>query len=431
MDLLCPCGRDTIRLRLPDDTDVYASAYPEPKAPADAIVLGAVREPVSGPGLRDALARRGPGDVVIVVSDITRPIPYAAFLPQLLAEIESAAVPRGDILLLVAAGMHRPSTPAERVEMFGPDAATRYRIEDHQAGNDAGLVELPGRSASGARIRLNRRFVEAGFRLVTGLVEPHFMAGFSGGRKAVLPGLAALDAIRNFHGAAFLSDPRARNGNLDGNPLHAEALSVARRAGVDFSLNIVLDGARRVTAAFAGGLEPAHDAACAFVRRCACRPVRREADVVVTSCGGYPLDATFYQCVKGLVACLPAVRPGGTIVAFGGCAEGVGSPAYADLMKRYTGRWREFLDDIRQPGVFTMDQWEFQMQTRALERVGEARLHFVTDGLRAETLATLSLTGHAVPPGGVGPAVQALLDRLLAGGAAAAALPEGPYGVPV
>ncbi len=430
MDVSFLNGRDMVRLRLPEGADVYAATYPEPAAPPDALVLCAVRGPLGAAPLPDALARRRPGDVAVIVSDFTRPIPYATFLPQLLAEIEAAGVPRGEILVLVATGMHRPSTPAERVEMFGPEVPNRYRIEDHRAEDEAGLAELPGRSASGARIRLNRRFVEAGFRLVTGLVEPHFMAGFSGGRKAVFPGLAALDAICNFHGAAFLDDARARNANLAGNPLHEEALSVAQLAGVDFSLNLVLDGARHVTAAFAGRLEPAHDAACDFVRGCACRPVRREADLVVTSSGGYPLDATFYQCVKGLVGCLPVVRPGGTIVAFGGCSEGVGSPAYAALLARYAGRWKEFLDDIRRPGAFEKEQWEFQMQTRVLEKVGEARLHFVTDSIPAATLATMSVTGHAAPTGGVGPAVQSLLDKLLADGGTVAALPEGPYCVP-
>jgi nickel-dependent lactate racemase len=425
------CGRGEVVLRLPASAEVFASSFPAPAGPAEGIVLRAVREPLGAPPLREALARRRPGDVAVVVSDVTRPIPYASFLPALLAEIESAGVPRGRILVLVATGMHRPSTAAERVEMFGPDVPARYRVEDHRAEDEAGLADLPGRSASGARVRLDRRFVEAGFRLVTGLVEPHFMAGFSGGRKAVCPGLAGLDTIRQFHGAAFLADPLARNANLKENPLHAEALSVARLAGVDFTANVVLDGVRRVVRAFAGGLEPAHDAACAFVRACACRPVTRPADVVVTSGGGYPLDATFYQCVKGFVSCLPAVRPGGTVVAFGGCAEGIGGPEYAGLLARYAGRWRAFLEDIRQPDAFTRDQWEFQMHARALERVGESGLHFVTDGLPAAALANLSVTGHAAPAGGVGPAVQELLDRALAGDQTVAAFPEGPYCVPV
>jgi len=424
-------GRDEFDLRIPDNAEVFVSTYPAATAPAADLVLEAVRAPLGAPSLYAALSSRRPGDVVIVVSDFTRPIPYHSFLPELLIEIESAGVLRSEILILIATGMHRPSTEAERQEMFGSEVVDRYRIEDHRAEDDAGLVPIPGRSASGAEIRLNHHFVKAGFRIVTGLVEPHFMAGFSGGRKGVCPGLSSLDTIRNFHGEPFLADPRATNAVLSGNPLHEESLSVAQLAGIDFTLNIVLDKTRRIVQAFAGGLEPAHEAACAFVRTCAVRPVLRPADIVVTSSGGYPLDVTFYQCVKGFVSCLPAVQKGGTIIAFGGCAEGIGSPEYSDLLRRYSGRWREFLADIRNPGVFTKDQWELQMQARALDKVGPQGLHFITDGLTQAALDTLTVTGHPAILGEVGPVVQQILDRVLVAGATLAVFPEGPYCVPL
>jgi len=430
MKVMALAGRDEIPLRIPDKAEVFVSAYPVQIKPAVALVLDAVRAPLEAPPLPAALSARRPGDVVIVVSDATRPIPYRDFLAPLLAEIASSGVPRSEILILVATGMHRPSTVAERREMFGEEVVERYRIEDHRAEDNLGLAAVAGRSASGSIIRLNRRFVEAGFRLVTGLVEPHFMAGYSGGRKGVCPGLASLETVRNFHGAKFLSDPRAANAVLSGNPLHEEALSVARAAGVDFSLNVVLDRNRRVVRAYAGALEPAHEAACAFVRTCAVWPVRHPADVVLTGSGGYPLDATFYQCVKGFVSCLPAVREGGMIIAFGGCAEGVGSREYADLLKKYAGRFPDFLADIRQPGVFTKDQWELQMQARALAKVGQKGLHFATDGLSAETLASLTVTGHAAGRGKLGSTIQAVLDEALAAGGRLAVFPEGPYCVP-
>jgi lactate racemase len=425
------CGRDEIAVGVPDDAQVYASCFPEPAGPASDLVLAAARGPIGSAPLKQSLAARREGDVVIAVSDITRPIPYAAFLPALLAEIESAGVPRGEILLLIATGMHRPSTEAERVEMFGADVAANYRIDDHRAEDEPGLAELPNTTWSGATVKLNRRFVDAGFRIVTGLVEPHFMAGFSGGRKSVCPGLASLDTVRNFHGEAFLSNVAARNGQLHGNPLHEEALSVARMVGVDFALNVVLDKARHVVSAFAGDLEAAHDAACQAAAACACRPVERPADVVLTSCGGYPLDATFYQCVKGMVGCLPAVREGGTIIVFGGCSEGVGSAEYAGMMKAYAGRWKQFLDDIKKPGVFVRDQWELQMQCRALAKVGEAGLHFVTDGLPTDELGQLSVTPHPAAPGDVASVVQGVIDAALAGGGSVAVFPEGPYCVAV
>jgi len=430
MNVQAPAGRDEIVLRIPDNAELYVSAYPVTTKPAVGLILEAIRTPIGTPPLLTALAARRPGDVVVVVSDFTRPIPYGDFLAPLLAEIASSGIPRSEILVLVATGMHRPSTVAERREMFGEEVVERYRIEDHRAEDNIGLAAVAGRSASGATIRLNRRFVEAGFRIVTGLVEPHFMAGFSGGRKAVCPGLSSLETVRNFHGAEFLADPKATNAILSGNPLHEESLSVARAAGVDFCLNVVLDKTRRLVRAYAGALEPAHEAACAFVRTCAVWPVRRPADIVLTGCGGYPLDATFYQCVKGFVSCLPAVREGGTIIAFGSCAEGVGSREYADLLKKYAGRFDDFLTDIKQPGVFTKDQWELQMQARALKKVGQEGLHFVSDGLSAEILAGLTVTGHPAERGKLGPAVQAVLDEILSGGGRLAVFPEGPYCVP-
>ena len=420
-----------VTLDLSPHTQVYAPAYPAPRDRAAALVAEAIRAPIGCHSLSDCLAARRRGEVVIVVSDATRPIPYAAFLPELLEEVEAAGVARSDILLLIATGMHRPSTPAERRTMFGEHVVAHYRIEDHRAEDEADLVTVPGRSASGAAIRLNRRFVEAGFRLITGLVEPHFMAGFSGGRKTICPGLASLDSVRNFHGAAFMADSRSCNGNLADNPLHAESRSVARLCPPDFTLNVVLDRSRRIVRAFAGELENAHAAACDFVRGCACPSVLQPADVVVTSSGGHPLDATFYQCVKGFVSCLPAVRPGGTIIAFGGCSEGVGGPEYHSLMRRWAGRWQDFLEDIRLPGVFTKDQWQFQMHTRTLKKIGVENLHFVSDKLPAATLGELSVTGHPAAPGQVGELVGELVRRSLGPGRTLAVFPEGPYCAPI
>lgn len=424
------CDTDSINLRVPDDAVVYESRFPAPAAPASETVMEAIRNPVGTPPLAESLRSRRSGKVVIVVSDITRPVPYPSFLAELIEEIESAGVDGDQILILVATGMHRPTTPAEQREMLG-EVAEDYRVVNHDATDDANLVELPGKSWAGADVRLDRRFMEAGFRIVTGLVEPHFMAGFSGGRKAVCPGLVALETVRQFHGHAFLSNPLARNGNLEGNPLHLEALSVARMAGVDFSLNVVMNRERRVVGAFAGELQAAHGAACSFAADCACRTVTEPADVVVTSSGGYPLDATFYQCVKGFVSCLPAVRPRGTIVAFGGCSEGVGSTAYDSLMERYSGRWRSFLEDIKQPDYFVKDQWQFQFHARALRKVGQDRLHFVTPGLPQETLDYLSVNGYAVNGGRVKAVLQELVDAAVADDATVAVLSEGPYCAPV
>ncbi|MDI6809134.1 MAG: nickel-dependent lactate racemase [Candidatus Eisenbacteria bacterium] len=420
-----------VEVTVPDGATVYSSSYPRPPAPPNDIVMEAIRNPIGSQALGTMLKKRRPGDVVIVVSDITRPIPYARFLKAMIEEIVSAGVPREEILILIGTGTHRPSSAAERRGMFGEEICSSYRILDHKADDDSELVELEGKSWSGSRIKLNRHLVRAGFRIITGLVEPHFMAGFSGGRKAICPGLVSMEMLRSFHGYEFLANPLAQNGQLDDNPCHLEALSVARSTGVDFTLNIVLNQKRQIVRTFAGELDASHRAACDSVRTYACPKVEFEHDVVLTSCGGYPLDTTFYQCVKGMVSCLPAVKDGGAVISLGSCSEGVGSPDYRAMMFEYSGRWREFLNHIRANPEVRKDQWELQMQARALEKVGDGNLYFATEGLATDEVNKLSMRAVRVRDCGVRTAVQELLDRLVGKETSLAVIPEGPYCTPI
>jgi lactate racemase len=424
------CGTDRVQINVPEDSVLYKSAFPSNQTSAFELIRDALSRPIGKEPLSIALQSRKKGDVVIVVSDITRPIPYSSFLQVLFKELDDAGVKKEEVLILIATGMHRPSTDLERRSMFGEEAMS-YRMIDHFADNENELLKLDGQSWSGAPVKLNKHYVNAGFKIITGLVEPHFMAGYSGGRKSVCPGLADLGTLRNFHGYSFLSNPLARNGNLEGNPLHQEALSIARFAGVDYSLNVVLDNERNVAAAFAGSLEAAHQQACLFVKTCSCREVTNRADIVITSSGGYPLDATFYQCVKGMVSCLPAVKEGGTILAFGGCSEGVGSEEYCSVMKRYSGRWEAFLAAIANEKCFTKDQWQFQMHTRALNKVGLANLHFLSHRLDSAQIEMLSVTGHALRNETISKRLQTLFDSMYTEGMTVALFPEGPYCVPI
>ncbi|MDZ7317217.1 MAG: nickel-dependent lactate racemase [candidate division KSB1 bacterium] len=419
--------KTTIEINVPDDATVLRTTYPPPSATAAELVLQACKRPIAGPTLSEALSRRRKGEVVIVVSDVTRPIPYSSFLPQLLNRLHEEGASKEEICLLIATGMHRPSTSEERSAMFGEDIAGNYRILDHDASADD-LVQLPAKSRSGASIRLNRRFVQAGFRLITGLVEPHYMAGFSGGRKAVCPGLASLETLQRFHGYAMLADPHSTAARLDDNPCHLEALSVAQAAGVDFSINVVLNEARRVVAAFAGELDAAHRQACRFVEAHAA-PKVKEHDVVVTCSAGYPLDTTFYQCTKSFVCALPAVKPQGVVLTVGGCREGIGSREYQEILFRYADDWRQFLSDIAATDRVIKDQWQHQMHTRALAKIGRENILFFTDALPQEVLEKLSVNGRAVTS--VAAALQAEIDRLAAEKRSFCVIPEGPYCTPV
>jgi nickel-dependent lactate racemase len=424
-------GHSELELLLPEHTTFFEPSFPKSSLPNAEVVRNSWENPTSGAPLLTAIRNRRSGNVVIVVSDITRPIPYHTFLPQLINTLLNAGVPQNEIRLLVATGMHRPSRPDEHVTMFGAEIANSLHIEDHRAEDPTALKETGEQSHSGNPITLNRSYCDAGFRLVTGLVEPHFMAGFSGGRKAICPGLASLATVRNFHGYPFLANPLALNANLAGNPLHQESLSVAKAVPPDFTINVVLNASRRLSAAFSGELEHSHAAACNFVRQHACPQIHQPFDAVITSSGGAPLDLTFYQCVKGFVSALPAVRPGGRILAFGDASEGVGSPEYEEVMLRFSHDWRAFLDEIQRPGIFTKDQWQFQMHARTLAKIGPENLLFFSHGIAPDTLQRLSVNARPSAPASVAASIQSEIDALSASGASIAAFPEGPYCVPI
>jgi nickel-dependent lactate racemase len=327
--------------------------------------------------------------------------------------------------------MHRASTLQEKIYMFGQSVVDNYTIIDHCAENTDELITLPGTSWSGNEIKLNRHYVEAGFRILTGLVETHFMSGFSGGRKSVCPGLASLDTIQLFHGYHFLNHPNASNTILEDNPCHLENTSVAKACPADFLINIVLDQKKKINRFFSGEQFDSHETAVDYVKEKSCKTVEEFADVVVTSCGGYPLDDTFYQCVKGFVNCLPALKENGEIIAFGGCSEGAGSREYEQLMKKYSFRQDDFLNDIKSGLFFVKDQWQLQMHTRVLKKVGQSNLHFYTAGIPQDELRLLSVNAHAVHENVLEQSIQMQIDSLVASGKKFAVFPEGPYCSPI
>ena len=253
---------------------------------------------------------RGKRTACVVISDITRPVPNELLLNGILGVLEGYGIARDDILILIATGVHRPNLGDELVRLVGAGIAGQYRIENHYATELDQHTDL-GQTSRGTRALIDRRYCEADLKITTALVEPHLMAGYSGGRKAICPGLASLETMKIMHGPGILEHPNASPGVLDGNPFHEEALEIARMAGVDFIVNMALDEARQPVGVFAGELDAAHRRACAIVSQ-QTRVEVEPADIVVTSSAGAPLDATFYQAIKGPVGALSAVKPGGT-----------------------------------------------------------------------------------------------------------------------
>jgi nickel-dependent lactate racemase len=338
-------------------------------------------------------------------------------LRPVLDTLHSGGVPREKITVLIATGLHRPNEGDELVEVVGSYVAENYRVENHHGECREEHTYL-GESPRGVPIWIDRRYVAADLKITVGLIEPHFMAGFSGGRKLVCPGIAGVDTIRAWHSPGFLEHPKADCGILDGNPVHEENTWIARRAGCDFIVNVVIDDQRRPLKFVAGDMEAALLKGVEFVREIVTDSVPEPVDVVVTTGAGYPLDTTFYQSIKGLVGALPIVKQGGTIVIAAGLAEGIGSPSFQKCLKENPDL-DAFMQRITAGGYFVVDQWQLE---KLVSVVRKARVTYVTDGLPAEAFDGLHV--------GVAPSVErAVTDALDHHGrdATIAVIPKGPY----
>ncbi|MBN1808649.1 MAG: nickel-dependent lactate racemase [Planctomycetes bacterium] len=419
MKISLPYGRGTVPCDLPDGrvAGVLKTARTPPVRDPAGAVKAALLAPCGG-ALSPGNAARGKNGACVVISDVTRPVPYRVLLPPLLDMLENGAgLKREDILLLVATGLHRATTPGELDEMLGPDVAAGYRTANHDARDAVGHVRV-GVTGGGIPVDVDRRYVEAGYRITTSLVEPHFMAGFSGGRKAICPGISSADTIGLLHGAALLAEQGVETGRVAGNPVHGEMLEGALLAGVDFSVNVTVDSERRITGVFAGELGTCHEAACRFCAGTSSASLDSAADIVLTTSAGYPLDATFYQAVKGIVAAAPVVRQGGTIIIAAECGEGMGSAEFEEMVRGFEGR-EAFLERIGRGAGFTVDQWQLQMLLKVQCR---ARVLLVAGGVSQADVAPLGISLCRTVEDALSRAT-----RIHGEDSRVAAMPEGPY----
>jgi nickel-dependent lactate racemase len=414
-------GRSQLEIELPKQTlaagarvDVLEKQPVAPIADPEATLRAALAAPRGTPPLHELA--RGRRDAVIVVSDVTRPVPNAVLLPPILEALRRAGLPPEAIAIQVATGLHRPNTPAELEEMLGAELARSLRIVQHDARDAAAHADL-GTTSRGIPILLDRFYLERDFRILTGMIEPHLMAGYSGGRKALCPGLAATETMRAAHSPAIIED-RIGPGLLEGNPLHEALLEVMRRAGADFLVNVALDRERRIVGVFCGDPEAAHVEGMDFVERESHAALDEPADLVIVSGGGAPLDATFYQSIKGISTASCIVRPGGAMLLCAALSEGVGSASFEKLL-RETRSPEEFELRLADDAFFAIDQWMLQHLCQARRR---ARVLLYTDGLPLEAAGELLVEAVPTPEAGVERALAALGPR-----PRIAVLPQGPY----
>jgi len=416
-------GKGTYPLRLRDEWNV--SVIRKPAMPVLAkpgvAVDGALAQPVRSRALKECAARAR--SACILICDITRPVPNGLLLPRIVRTLLDGGLRAQDITVLVATGLHRPNEGAELAELVGdPWVLQTVRVQNHFARNDADHVML-GTTRAGTVVRLDRRFVEADLKVVTGLVEPHFMAGYSGGRKVIAPGIAHAETITTFHSARFMSHPQADNCVLEGNPLHREQLEIVSMLGEVLAVNVVLDEHRQLSFVNFGEVVDSHMQAVQFIQDYARVPVSRRFKTVVTSAAGYPLDKTYYQTVKGMVAPVDILEPGGNLIVLSECSEGMGSEEYVDAQRRLIEHGPDgFYRDIAAKSHADIDEWQTQMQLKPM-RAG--KVHLYAGGLPQ---AVRRLTGVNVVED-----VQETVERCVreSGDPAIAIIPEGPYVVPV
>jgi nickel-dependent lactate racemase len=401
-------GRAGTVVEVPDEAEVIMPRQLPPLADQ----AGAVREAVAArlSGLVDSMT-----DVVVVFPDLTRPMPNRTVLPPLLDELAARGVCDDHITLLCATGTHRQATAAEMEELLGPEIVARYQVIDHSAADDEHITVG---EVDGVPIRLLRRYVEATIRIITGFVEPHFFAGFSGGPKAVCPGLADTETILEAHHPRRIAYPGATFVTRHGNPVHDFVRAAVALAPPQLAVDVTINQTRQITAVFAGPMTETHNAACAFAEASAVQRVDAPFDVVVSTNGGHPLDRNLYQAVKGMAAAERIVARGGVIVMAAACGDGVPDDgAFAQLLAR--ADTPEQL--LNAKGGPALDVWQAQVLGRVLQA---AEVHMFSGGLTAETLRGAQL--H--PVSDLSAAVADALGRGAAAGRVAV-LPEGPLTV--
>jgi nickel-dependent lactate racemase len=410
-------ARTGLEVELPDERVerklAYKDAPPLPDPRADLARL--LAQPTGTPPLAQVAAGRT--DACIVICDITRPVPNQMILEPMLATLAEAGIPRHKITILVATGLHRPSTPDEIVEMVGAEIADRYQVVDHR-GQEINEHTYLGVSPRGVPIWIDSRYVRADLKITIGLIEPHLMAGFSGGRKLICPGIAALETVKVWHSPAFIEHPLADCGILEGNPVHEENTWIGRHTGCDFIVNVVIDAERRPLKFVAGDMEQAFLEGVAFVRQVVVDTVPEPVDIVVTSSAGYPLDTTFYQSIKGMTGALPIVKQGGTIILAASLDQGIGSPEFMGLFREHA-TLEGFVERILGQDYFVLDQWQLEELAKVRRK---AKVKVVSDGLAPEVLNGLFVESA--------PSVeQAVADSLAEYGPTAriAVIPKGPY----
>jgi nickel-dependent lactate racemase len=417
MNVKLAYGDGYLDLDLPAEQTTVISPMEQPGLPdEEGSFRDALEAPIGAGSLRERVSHGE--SLCIVFTDITRATPNERIIPWLLDYLRGCGVRREQVTLLNALGTHRPNTREELSKMLTPEVVREYRVLNHEPENPAALASV-GVTAAGAPALLNRHLLEAETRIITGFIEPHFFAGFSGGPKGIMPGVAGMETVVSNHGRRNIGSPNAAFGITKGNPLWEEMRDIALRAGPSFLINVTLNERRAITGVFAGDLIGAHEQGIEFVRKSAMQPVGELFDIVITTNSGYPLDQNLYQAVKGMSAGARIVKKGGAIIIAAECRAGIpdGSPYYQILTR---AKDPEDILAVIARETFP-EQWQSQVQA-LIQR--KARV-FIHSAMGDEAIRA----AHLLPA----PDIAAVVEKLQAEHVRPvriAVLPQGPLTIP-
>ena len=410
-------GREQLNVELPEKNVVKVLKIQPAAAledPMDA-VFDVLEDPIEAEPL--AAIAEGKKSACVVVCDSTRPVPNPAMLLPILQTLEDSGIDMSKITILIATGLRRTSTTDERHEIIGEDVMLRkFKVSDHNA-KKLHQHEYLGVTKGETPIWIDRRYLEAEVKILTGVIEPHSITGFSGGRKAICPGIAAADTVASCYSSKLLAHETVRPGCLDDNPVHAEQMEVARKAGCDFIVNVLLNQDHKISRVVGGHLNWAFQKGADIARKYLTDTVEKQVDIVVTSGGGAPFDRTWHQTIRGIVGALDILKPGGTIVVASACTEGVGSKEFEEIVDQFAtiGDFEKAIATREQPFV---EQWQLEELAKALRK---GKVKVVTGGVPAEVLQKFFVVPCATVE-------EAVLDALkeYGTGATIAVIPAGP-----
>ncbi len=405
-------GEKTADLKLPLSVPSLETKTLDALPNPEQAISSAISNPISSKPLREMVS--GKKTACVVISDFTRPVPNKVILPPLLKTLEQSGMAPQDITILIATGMHRPNLGKELENLVGRDIMERYPIENHYCRKSETYRKID--EIEGAPIEINTRYLDSDLKILTGLIEPHFYAGYSGGRKAILPGISSFETMKFMHSFEMINHSHVTNCLLDGNPFHEYGIRVAELARPHFILNVVINKERKIAGVFAGDYNAAHLAGCDLVSDHALVPVEKPLDMVISSGGGFPLDATFYQISKALICAQNILKPGGTIVVACECREGLGSPEFCGIM-RSTCDFQSFTADYGDPKDFVIDQWCAQNIFQAADHAG--KIYIYSSGLSDQDIEKMGAIKIED--------LQKTVDTLLPKHPETVVVPEGPY----